>query len=173
MTNASDQPPSNPGADTNPSSQSTRADDEDKSKQKRSRRGGVAVPVIVVASGSRIDDATEALNASPSGLFIACPRPCPIGTRVEVLLTALGEQEAVRVVGSVVRHNDDPIKGMGIEIDRKSTPSDALQAYRALILDAIRHRPSDEGDTWSMPDSTLQDIPSLIAPKEEPDPSDS
>ena len=134
--------------------------------------GGVAGPVIVVAGGSRIDDATEALNASPSGLFIACPRATPIGTRVEVLLTALGEQEAVRVVGSVVRHNDDPIKGMGIEIDRKSTPADALQAYRALILDAIRHRPSDEGDTWAMPDTTLEAIPSLLAPNEEPDPSD-
>ena len=172
MSNSSDQPPNDLGAGSHSSSKRTSAEEDEAAKQKRSRRGGVAVPVIVVAGGSRIDDATEALNASPSGLFIACPRPTPIGTRVEILLTALGEQNAVRVVGSVVRHSETPIKGMGIEIDRKSTPADAMQAYRALILDAIRHRPSDEGDTWSMPDTTLQDIPSLLTPESEPDQSD-
>ena len=172
MTNSSDQPPNQLGPTADDDGEREISEEDELAKQKRSRRGGVAVPGIVVAGGSRIDDATEALNASPSGLFIACPHPTSIGTRVEVLLTALGEQEPVRVVGSVVRHSDDPIRGMGIEIDRKSTPADAMQRYRKLILDAIRHRPSDEGDSWAMPDTTLEDIPSLIAPATDSDPSE-
>ena len=169
MSNSADQPPENPGPENSVSSRASSFDEDENSKPKRSRRGGVAVPVIVIAGGSRIDDATQALNASPGGLFIACPRPTPIGTRVEVLLTAPGEKEAVRVLGSVVRHNQTPITGMGIEIDRKSTPAAAMQAYRALILNAIRHRPSDEGDNWNMPDTTLEDIPSLLDSEEDPD----
>ncbi len=172
MANSSDQPPENSGPAEDVLGKREIADEDELAKQKRSRRGGVAVPVIVVAGGSKIDDATEALNASPSGLFIACPHPTAIGTRVEVLLTALGEQEPVRIVGSVVRHSDDPVRGMGIEIDRKSTPANAMQRYRKLILDAIRHRPSDEGDSWAMPDTTLEDIPSLITPTTDPEPSE-
>ena len=171
MANSADQPPKDTGAGNEASGRGSGFDDDDTAKQKRSRRGGVAVPVIVIAGGSHIDDATQALNASPGGLFIACPRPTPIGTRVEVLLTAPGEKEAVRVLGSVVRHNQTPITGMGIEIDRKSTPADAMKAYRALILNAIRHRPSDEGDAWEMPETTLEDIPSLLSSEDDPDPT--
>ena len=172
MANSSDPPSDKPGRALSPA-QHDNADEDELSKQKRSRRGGVVVPVIVVAAGSRLHGATEALNASPSGLFIACDPPAmPIGTRVEILLTAQDEEEPVRVVGTVVRHSNDPSPGMGIQIDRNSTPPPALQRYRALILHAIRHRPVGEAQEWSVPDTTLEDVPSLRGPESELDPSD-
>ncbi len=114
---------------------------EDEATQKRSRRGGVTIPVLVIAKGVKLEHATEALNASPSGIFIKTDIPPEVGTRVEVLFTPSGNSDSVRVVGKVVRQTEEPIKGVGIELDRKSTPSEALQQYRALVLHAIRHSP--------------------------------
>ena len=114
---------------------------EDEATQKRSYRGGVAIPVLVIAKGVKLEHATEALNASPSGLFIKTDHPPEVGTRVEVLFTPSGNTDSVRVVGKIVRQTEKPIKGIGIELDRKSTPPEALQQYRALVLHAIRHSP--------------------------------
>ena len=114
--------------------------DEDET-QKRSRRGGVTIPVLVIAKGVKLEHATEALNASPSGIFIKTDFPPDVGTRVEVLFTPSGNTDSVRVVGKIVRQTEKPIKGIGIELDRKSTPPDALRQYRALVLHAIRHSP--------------------------------
>ena len=172
MANSSNPPPGKPGAADRPP-RPKQSKDASSDQQKRSRRGGVVVPVIVVAGGSRLHGATEALNASPSGLFIGCDPPSmPIGTRVEILLTAPDEEEPVRVVGTVVRHSNDPSPGMGIQIDRNSTPPEALQRYRALILHAIRHRPASDAKEWSLPDTTLEDIPSLMGPEDENDSSE-
>jgi len=119
---------------------------EDEDNQKRSRRGGVTIPVLVIAKGVKLEHATEALNASPSGIFIKTDKPPEVGTRVEILFTPSGDNDSVRVVGEVVRQTEFPIKGIGVELDRKSTPSEALQQYRALVLHAIRHSP-DPKDT--------------------------
>ena len=115
--------------------------DEDDATQKRSRRGGVTIPVLVIAKGVKLEHATEALNASPTGLFIKTDLPPDVGTRVEILFTPSGNSDSVRVVGKVVRQTEEPIKGVGIELDRKGNPSEALQQYRALVLHAIRHSP--------------------------------
>lgn len=114
---------------------------EEEDNQKRSRRGGVTIPVLVIAKGVKLEHATEALNASPSGIFIKTDKPPEVGTRVEILFTPSGDNDSVRVVGEVVRQTEFPIKGIGVELDRKSTPSDALRQYRALVLHAIRHSP--------------------------------
>ena len=114
---------------------------DDEATQKRSRRGGVTIPVLVIAKGVKLEHATEALNASPTGIFIKTDFPPEVGTRIEILFTPSGNSDSVRVVGKVVRQTEEPIKGIGVELDRRSTPSEALQQYRALVLHAIRHSP--------------------------------
>ena len=118
---------------------------DDDATQKRSRRGGVTIPVLVIAKGVKLEHATEALNASPTGIFIKTDFPPEVGTRIEILFTPSGNSDSVRVVGKVVRQTEEPIKGIGVELDRKSTPSEALQQYRALVLHAIRHSPDPKG----------------------------
>jgi len=117
---------------------------EDEATRKRSRRGGVTIPVLVIAKGVKLEHATEALNASPTGIFIKTDKPPEVGTRVEILFTPSGDNDSVRVVGEVVRQTERPIKGIGVKLDRNSTPSEALQQYRALVLHAIRHRPESD-----------------------------
>lgn len=116
---------------------------KDDTPQKRYRRGGVTIPVLVIAKGVKLEKATEALNASPTGIFVRTDVAPAVGTRLEILFTPAGESDSIRVFGTVVRQTEKPTRGIGIEIDRKATPNKALQQYRALVLHAIRHRRQD------------------------------
>lgn len=49
--------------------------------------------------------------------------------------------EPFNLAGEIVRASEDSSNGLVIQIDRKSTPAEALQQYRALVLHYIRHKP--------------------------------
>jgi hypothetical protein len=81
-----------------------------------------------------------------TGLSIETAEAVPVGSRLSIGFEGYPEVcPAFVLFGEARRIVTDPTSGapiaIGIEIDRETTPSDALKGYRSLVLHYVRHKP--------------------------------
>jgi len=67
-------------------------------------------------------------NISRSGAFLKCPTPMPVGTKVALRFTVIGDEvETISGIGEVVRVQNDP-SGMGVVFtDLDATSATAIE----------------------------------------------
>jgi hypothetical protein len=103
----------------------------------------VKLPLTVrvrVEAGPEVPAKVREVNARGMGLdFVVGGEP---GRTLTIEFDGYpGVCEAFSLVGRVVNVFNPVTSGVGVEVDRKATPPEAIQSYRTLVLHYLHHRP--------------------------------
>jgi hypothetical protein len=103
----------------------------------------VKLPLTVrvrVEEGPEVPAKVREVNARGMGLdFVVGGEP---GRTLTIEFDGYpGVCEAFSLVGRVVNVFNPVTSGVGVEVDRKATPPEAIQSYRTLVLHYLHHRP--------------------------------
>jgi PilZ domain len=101
------------------------------------------LPVTVhvrVEDGPVLSAKVHDVNAR--GLSLESLIGAQVGDRVAVDFEGYpGVCEAFSLTGQVVRILDEVQNGVGVEVNRKANPPEAVNSYRTLVLHYLHHRP--------------------------------
>ncbi len=103
----------------------------------------VKLPVAVrvrVEDGPELTAKVRDVNAR--GMSLESVIGAGVGNRVAITFEGYpGVCDAFSLVARVVDVFDPVTNGVGIEVDRKSTPPEQIQSYKTLVLHYLHHKP--------------------------------
>ncbi|MDY0061822.1 MAG: PilZ domain-containing protein [Myxococcota bacterium] len=95
---------------------------------------------VRVRHGTGHDHPGQTRNISPIGLFLEVDGLLPCGALLTLFFEGIGQAPEIPLVVKVVRTESQPVKGLGVTIERAATGAEAWGRFRDLV-NHYRHHP--------------------------------
>lgn len=83
-------------------------------------------------------------DLAEGGVFLVSPSPPPVGVSAMLVLELPGNPVILRLRGSVVRHQTDPVPGFAVRFDRHGSAEGGWQALRSFVEDTLERSASPQ-----------------------------